>query len=174
MAPESLKGSPASPATDVYALALTLHFALTGTVPFQRADQFAMLQAILDGPPPPALTLGPPALAPLVTQALRRTMTDRPELALFAAELRRLAPPVSSELRTKVASLRTDERPPPARSIAIEGARCHMQWDQLSPTSVENVRHCGQCKHDVVQVRSIAALVPLLGKHCVNFEPPEN
>ena len=64
--------------------------------------------------------------------------------------------------------LRPDVRPAPHASELIVGNRCAKQWDELTQTPT--LRHCGQCQHDVVQVRSIAALVPLLGKRCVSFK----
>jgi hypothetical protein len=91
----------------------------------------------------------------------------------FAAALRGLypddAPPHACEL---VAAL--PPRPPPNRSAVVAGDRCAKRWDELASTDITAVRHCSDCRHDVVQIRSIDALVPLLGKRCVAFRDGNN
>ena len=81
--------------------------------------------------------------------------------------------PLAPELLAKVALLRPDARPAPHASELIVGNRCAKQWDELTQTPTQGVRHCAQCQHDVVQVRSIAALVPLLGQRCVSYKPDD-
>lgn len=51
MAPERLRG-PSGPAADVFAVAATMHLALTGRGPYsEHADAAAVTRAILEGPP---------------------------------------------------------------------------------------------------------------------------
>ncbi|MFI0408865.1 serine/threonine-protein kinase [Actinomadura sp. 3N508] len=64
IAPERLRGAPAGPPSDLFALGVLLYAALTGTAPFAREEPLAALGAVLTcAPPPPD---GPPRLAALV------------------------------------------------------------------------------------------------------------
>jgi hypothetical protein len=52
ISPEQINGQPASAASDVYSLASVLYECLTGTVPFPRAVEAAILYAHVSEPPP--------------------------------------------------------------------------------------------------------------------------
>jgi hypothetical protein len=173
MAPEQILGAAVSAATDVHALAGTLYTALTLRHPFARDTEMASLMAIRNGEVPAAPVDVAPAIGELITHGLAIDPARRPvDPATFAAELRRLAPePVPDELRARIALLRPPARPAPAQSQAIMGSRCMKRWDELTSTASDGVRHCAECQHDVVQVRSIAAVIPLLGKRCIAFTP---
>ncbi|HUS67838.1 MAG TPA: diguanylate cyclase [Kofleriaceae bacterium] len=56
IAPESFRGDPESPATDVYGLAATAYAILTGRPPFGRADDYheILRRQIEESPPPPS------------------------------------------------------------------------------------------------------------------------
>ncbi|WP_171064665.1 serine/threonine-protein kinase [Actinomadura soli] len=85
IAPERLRGAPAAPPSDLFALGVLLYAALTGTAPFSRTEPLAALGAVLThAPPPPG---GPPRLAGLVMGLLapdpaRRTTADQARDAL--------------------------------------------------------------------------------------------
>jgi hypothetical protein len=165
LAPEQVKGLASTPASDVYQLALTLYCALSGAYPFQASGDFEMLKAILerDIPAPPSTILG---IAPAIARGMARDASERfATVADFVAELRRRMPDDPSGTRAKLAA--EPAHVPPGRSPLVAGDRCPKQWDELTATDVDGIRHCGECQHDVVRVRSIEALVPLLGKRCV-------
>jgi len=89
LAPELLDGEPAGPGTDLWALAVTLYYALTGHAPFWAETQWAMFTAIKFRNPPEPRAGGP--LANLVLQMLRKRPEDRPDAATVAAILRGVA-----------------------------------------------------------------------------------
>jgi Protein tyrosine and serine/threonine kinase len=178
MAPEQLKGLVSTPASDVYQLAATLYAALCDRAPFPRGSHdgdFELMNAILHGPMPPAPPVSDPGLAAVVMRGLAREPEARfPDPAAFAAALRGCAPgEPSSATFERVAKLSQGVRPAPMHSAAITGDRCRRRWEHLTPTADDGIRHCASCQHEVVQVRSIEALIPLLGKRCVSFQEIE-
>ena len=98
MAPEQARGDQATGATDVWAAALTLYEALTGTNPFRTKSLSDLLARLDQGAPP--LTHGRPDLhksvARTVHRALDRDPRRRPDAATFRDQL--------------LALLRTDEK----------------------------------------------------------------
>ena len=84
ISPEQARGLPASPGSDIYALACVLYECLTGAVPFDRPSEPAVLFAhIID--PPPRLTEsrpGSPARAGGggAARGLAKEPSDRPAL----------------------------------------------------------------------------------------------
>lgn len=91
IAPERLHGEEASPAGDVWSVALLLYEALTGQHPFWRPTLEATAQAILHGTPPLA-ELRPDLPGPLlaaVDRALSRDPKQRPSASRLASSLRR-------------------------------------------------------------------------------------
>ncbi|MFL5893686.1 MAG: serine/threonine-protein kinase [Thermoleophilaceae bacterium] len=80
VAPEQIRGEPLDARTDVYGLGCLLYRCLAGTVPFQRDDDWGVLQAHLHEQPPrlsarrPDL---PPALDDVVFQALAKSKDNR-------------------------------------------------------------------------------------------------
>ena len=175
MAPEQVRGEHSSPATDVHGLAGTLYASLTGRAPFARVTEIDTLMAINEDVRPEPPRTAPPAVAALVMRGLARDPAQRPaDPATFAADLRaRMPEPLPPGLLAKVASVRPDTRPAPHASELIVGTRCPKRWDELSETPTHGIRHCEQCQHDVVQVHSLDALVPLLGARCVAFTPDD-
>jgi len=80
-APEVLEGRPATVASDVYSLGATLHAALRGRAPFERAPDdapVALAVRVLTTPPPDLRATGvPSALAEVVERAMAREPADR-------------------------------------------------------------------------------------------------
>src|SRR5580692_3548235 len=89
LAPELLDGEPAGPGTDLWALGVTLYYALTGDAPFSAETKWAMFTAIKFRNPPEPRDGGP--LASLVLQMLRKRPEDRPDAATVSAVLRGVA-----------------------------------------------------------------------------------
>ncbi|MDQ3871744.1 MAG: serine/threonine protein kinase, partial [Chloroflexota bacterium] len=88
LAPELLRGDPATPSTDVYALAAVAYEALTGQLPFPVETLISLVQG--HGRPPPL----PSSLAPWLGRAFDAPLTavlgpnrDRRTLDRFAREL---------------------------------------------------------------------------------------
>ncbi|MCA8922060.1 MAG: tetratricopeptide repeat protein [Planctomycetes bacterium] len=97
MAPEQIQGSKTVDVRiDVYGLAATLYFALTGRPPFKGPTQVATLTAVLGDPAPTpgrAVAGLPPWLDALCQQGLAKERAERPPSALaFRAALRGGAP----------------------------------------------------------------------------------
>jgi serine/threonine-protein kinase PknK len=82
LAPELLRGSEPTTASDVYALGLTLFVALIGHSPYERRNgepTVAQLLRIAHEPPPDLCEHGvPEALAAVVNRAMARDPADRP------------------------------------------------------------------------------------------------
>ncbi len=91
-APEVLDGKQGTEATDVYALASTLHTLIAGTSPFMRsADEGlgVMMRRIMAEPPPDLRPLGvPDHVASAIERSLAKSPSDRPlTAAAFAAAI---------------------------------------------------------------------------------------
>ena len=110
LAPELLDGEPAGPGTDLWALGVTLYYALTGEAPFSAETKWAMFTAIKFRNPPEPREGGP--LASLVLQMLRKRPEDRPDAATVSAVLRGVA---SQPDPPSTPSFRPGLQEPPAR-----------------------------------------------------------
>ena len=78
VAPEQVRGAPAGPATDVYALGCVLLFALTGAPPFPAGNDLETLRAHVEAPPP-AATARVPGLPPAIDAVLAHALAKDPE-----------------------------------------------------------------------------------------------
>jgi serine/threonine-protein kinase len=78
MAPEVVEGHRATPASDVYALASVLYFALTGEAPFKAPNVAALLLAQVAMPAPRVLTLRGEAVDERLTALLERALAKAP------------------------------------------------------------------------------------------------
>jgi len=90
MAPERINGDTAAPATDMWALGVTLYTAVAGRSPFHREDTQATIVAILTRPPPVPIGVGNlwPVLAGLLEKDPARRLTADRARPLLAAEAR--------------------------------------------------------------------------------------
>jgi serine/threonine protein kinase len=79
-APEQIEGGNVDARTDVYALACVLYETLTGTPPFHRPSEVAVLNAHLHAPPPRLTKVAPGlphALEHVIQKALSKSPLDR-------------------------------------------------------------------------------------------------
>ena len=117
MSPEQVKHPQLADArSDIYSIGVTLYQLVTGRVPFDRPNHFAVMMAhVSDRPTPPSEFRAdvPPALERLILDALAKDPADRPpSCADFRARLDVAladfapAPPVSVEGRALAPSIR--------------------------------------------------------------------
>ena len=91
MSPEQAQGREATPASDVYSLAVIGHEMLTGRPPFAGANPAALAMAHVNQLPPPLPSTVPVGLRSLIERSLAKNPDDRPRDALeFAREVRDL------------------------------------------------------------------------------------
>jgi serine/threonine-protein kinase len=84
LAPELIKGRPAEPASDIYALGCTVFEAVTGRTPFADKTLFQVGLAHLEEPPPDPASLQSgltPEFSAAVLTALAKEGSDRPKTA---------------------------------------------------------------------------------------------
>ena len=121
-APERIRGSDASPASDLWSLGATIYAAVEGRGPYeQRGGAITTMSAIINEDAPIAPHAG--KLAPVIAALLRRDPTTRPSASaatrMFAQVLPRLSevteePPPSSHRPTIPSSY----VPSPAEPVA--------------------------------------------------------
>ncbi len=90
LAPERAQGQDPSPASDVWALGMTLYAAVEGSSPFRRTSVWSTLTAIVNEPLPEPRLAGP--LAPVLRALMDKDPRGRPS----AAEARRMLAEVAA------------------------------------------------------------------------------
>src|ERR1041385_8515504 len=92
LAPELIRGRPATPQSDLYGLGAVLYEMATGRVPFQGDTDLATALAHVEEPPAPPRGLNPrlaPDLERTILRALSKSPDQRwPTAAEMAADLR--------------------------------------------------------------------------------------
>ena len=88
IAPERVRGAPATPASDLWSLGATLYAAVEGRPPHLREGVIAILTAVATDEPDPPKRAG--ALTPLLTALLCRDPAQRPDAAQVELFLRRV------------------------------------------------------------------------------------
>jgi eukaryotic-like serine/threonine-protein kinase len=122
MAPEHVSGDPATPSSDVYALAVVMYEALTGTPPFDMETPVATAAAHVHTAPDPLLSRAPEVPAPLaaaVERGLEKEPAARPRSAAeFARQLRAGASAAGGSAAPTVQLRATQTDPLPAPDAA--------------------------------------------------------
>lgn len=77
MAPELLRSSPPTPASDLWALGMVLYQMAAGRLPFAGKSIFEMTSAILNETPPPLPGDTPPALRAVIARCLEKEPAQR-------------------------------------------------------------------------------------------------
>jgi serine/threonine protein kinase/CHASE2 domain-containing sensor protein len=101
LAPEQIRGDPAGPSADIYALAGVLHFCLTGEVPFPRDSEAAKLWAQINAEPPSPSKLEeslPKAVDEVIARGMAKDPSDRFATGAALAEACARALGLTSEL----------------------------------------------------------------------------
>ena len=187
-APEQIEGREVDARTDVYSLACVLYECLTGTPPFHRASEVAVLNAHLHAPPPKltkAVPELPAALEHVVAKALSKSPLDRyPSCGEFlvaarsAAAERRvhhrrlavsvglllLAALVGAALALGVRSLVVDDEPavaPPPPPLAAEPPQAEL--DELLLESNDG-RTLNDVAYALIGAKEYARAVPFARK----------
>jgi len=110
MAPELAQGRPASPASDLYALAVLAYEMLTGAPPFSGESALSLLHQHVTTPPPSvrARATLPAALDAVFARALAKDPAQRPASARqFARELEDALTPAAQEATVTEPTIRT-------------------------------------------------------------------
>jgi len=129
MAPEQMRGAPATTATDIYALGLVLYELFTGKQPFEHRDTRSLINRQNTDIPPPSARIR--ELDPVIEHAILRCLAkqpgDRPKSAYEVASALPGGDPLA-------AALAVGETPSPemvAASGVKEGLRPLRAWGLL-------------------------------------------
>jgi serine/threonine protein kinase/tetratricopeptide (TPR) repeat protein len=110
MAPEILRGAPATKATDVYSLGVMLHECLAGKRPYDAKVLAELIDIVTESQAPPQLDGDP--IAPFVARMLAPDPTQRPPLS----EIANLLAPLLTVSGQHVPLPERPPPPPPRRS----------------------------------------------------------
>jgi serine/threonine protein kinase len=122
MAPELLNGQAASPATDMWALGVTLYEAVQGRPPFRGPTLTALVTAILTRSPAPAEHAGP--LHDLLQSLLSKDAVQRPDALTVQRALSSYRPTRSDRAASASAADMQDAIAPPIPPRPSKAAWC--------------------------------------------------
>ena len=173
LAPERIKGSPPSVASDIYALGVLGYLLLTGTLPFD-GELMAVLNAHLHETPPPMSERRKadvdPAVEALIARAMAKEPSARhPSASAFLYELNTVADMLGlSGRRSRPSSTAISENP---RLTAIAGTFDASRMPQAILTSDGDIVACNpafqkfvkdDCDDTTIGETSLARFVPQL------------
>ncbi|WP_327130386.1 serine/threonine protein kinase [Streptomyces sp. NBC_01343] len=115
LAPERIQGLPQQPASDLYALGVTLYEAVEGISPFRGHSPAAILAAVLNQPPPPMERAR--SLEPLIEGLLRKDPAARLTLPQ-AWQILNPSAPVGEDVPARAMPTPRTAIPAPARDYA--------------------------------------------------------
>ncbi len=126
IAPERIKGEDHDARSDIYSLGAMLYEMLSGHIPFERENEYAMMQAHLMEPPPPLSRFGlniPPEIEAVAIRALAKRQGDRfPTAAEFAAALAAAWSQAQARLARAPKETRAAAAPTPPKPARVAGA----------------------------------------------------
>ena len=173
LAPEVAHGYSATPASDVWALGVTLFQAVEGSLPFERPTPMATLTAIVTQDLPEAVNAGP--LRPLLEELCAKDPQDRPSIGVARTRLRELgdttgdaaAAPAAHSATTLVSpgTPSTDPDPDPeprTRTEALE-QRSPVRGSPRPPTAPRHTRAGASARRRNLVVIAAVFLLLLVG-----------
>lgn len=123
IAPERIRGSSGSPASDLWGLGATLYSAVEGSPPYEGPETYAVLTAVVEGRRQPFRNAGP-------LRSLLSDLLDKP------AEER----PTAEEIRQRLIPIARNTEPVPASVINGSSARASEPAEGADGDGLENVR----------------------------------
>ena len=112
MAPEQLRGEPATPRTDVWSIGIVLYELATGRRPYEGDTPFTLSSMILSEGPRPLPEHVKPGLKKIVLRCLARNPSDRyQDAGQVHAALEALEAPTDLEATRRAPSSRSPRRP---------------------------------------------------------------
>jgi serine/threonine protein kinase len=136
MAPEILRGEPASERSDIWALGVMLQEMATGAMPFQGSGGYELSAAILKDPPAPVPARVPAGLRAVIQRCLEKEPSRR---FARAGEVRAALETLQSSLHAHAGEKSTRTRVPMLRAfviallVVVVAVAAWMAWTRTRP-----------------------------------------